>query len=63
MCLILINERIKAEQYPLKNQANVYGLYKNMQTMADLMKSAIPQEEHQKLQQELDNMQHQIEGV
>lgn len=60
---VSINERIKAEQYPLKNQANVYGLYKNMQTMADLMKSAIPQEEHQKLQQELDNMQHQIEGV
>ena len=34
---VSINERIKAEQYPLKNQANVYGLYKNMQTMADLM--------------------------
>ena len=60
---VSISERIKSEQYPLKNQANVYGLYKNMQTMADLMKSAIPEEEHQKLQQELDNMQHQIAGI
>ena len=60
---VSISERIKAEQYPLKNQANVYGLYKNMQTMANLMKSAIPEEEHQKLQQKLDNMQHRIAGI
>lgn len=60
---VSISERIKAEQYPLKNQANVYGLYKKMQPMADLMKSAIPEEERQKLQQKLDNMQHQIAGI
>lgn len=60
---VSIDERIKAEQRPLKNQASVYGFYKNMQSMASLVQPSVSQREYQKVQRELDKRQHQIEGI
>lgn len=60
---ISINERVKTEQRTLKNPAETYNLYITMQSLADHMKSAVSPREYQKLQRELNKLQHQIEGI
>ena len=60
---ISINERVKTEQRTLKNSAEAYNLYITMQSLADHMKSAVSPREYQKLQRELNKLQHQIEGI
>ena len=60
---ISINEGVKTEQRTLKNPAETYNLYITMQSLADHMKSAVSPREYQKLQRELNKLQHQIEGI